>query len=215
MPTSGMGGAVTHNPSLFMPLWQGLVGKEITLLDIKTVLEGIENAYRQHDYRASAIMPPQDFAAGHVKIVIYEYYIKQLIIKGDTKRLRGRLDPFLDRITGMRPLRASQAYRYLLLAEDQAGISIYGEVIRIEDEPGAVRLELTITFNPGNLTLGLDDYGGKNVGPLQGRANAHVNDMFGLFESTDILVVTNPAAPDQFTFVNWAQLFPLGTTGLT
>ena len=30
-------GAVTLNPSLFMPLWQGLVGKEITLLDINTV----------------------------------------------------------------------------------------------------------------------------------------------------------------------------------
>jgi hemolysin activation/secretion protein len=208
-------GAVTLNPSLFIPLWQGLIGKEITLVDIKTVLEGIEDTYRQHDYRASAIVPPQDFATGRIKIAVYEYYIKELIIKGDTKRLRGRLDPFLDRITGMRPLRASQAYRHLLLAEDQAGVSIYGEVVRIEDEPGAIRLELTITFNPGNLTLGLDDYGGKNVGPLQARANAHVNDMFGLFESTDILAVTNPAAPDQYTFVNWAQLFPLGTTGFS
>ena len=112
-------------------------------------------------------------------------------------------------------MRASQVYRYLLLAEDQAGISIYGEVIRIEDEPGAIRIELTITFNPGNLTLGLDDYGGKDVGPLQAQANAHVNDMFGLFESTDILVVANPAAPDQLAFVNWSQLVPMGTTGFS
>ena len=88
-------GAVTLNASLFTPLWQGLIGKEITLLDIKTVLEGIENTYRRYDYRASAIVPPQDFATGHIKIVVYEYYIKELVIKGDTKRLRGRLDPFL------------------------------------------------------------------------------------------------------------------------
>jgi hemolysin activation/secretion protein len=208
-------GAQSLNPSLFTPLWQGLIGKEITLLDIKTVLDGIENTYRKNDYRASAIAPQQDFATGRIKIVIYEYYIKQLVIKGDSERLRGRLDPFFDRITEMRPLRASQVYRYLLLAEDQAGLSIYGEVIRIEDEPGAIRLELTITFNPGNLTLGLDDYGGKNVGPLQALANAHVNDMFGLFESTDFLVVANPAAPDQYAFVNWAQLVPMGMTGFS
>jgi hemolysin activation/secretion protein len=208
-------GATTLNTSLFTPLWQGLIGKEITLLDIKTVLEGIENTYRQHDYRASAIVPSQDFATGRVEIVVYEYYIKELIIKGDTKRLRGWLDPFFDRITQMRPMRVSQVYRYLLLAEDQAGISIYGEVTNIEDEPGAIRIELTITFKPGNLTLGLDDYGGKDVGPLQAQATAHVNDIFGLFESTDILVVTNPAAPDQLAFVNWAQLVPMGTTGFS
>ena len=37
-----------------------------------------------------------------------------------------------------------------------------------------------------------------------------VNDIFGKLESTDILVVTNPAVPDQLAFVNWAQLFPMG-----
>ena len=57
---------MTLNPSLFIPLWQGLIGKEITLVDIKTVLEGIEDTYRQHDYRASAIVPPQDFATGRI-----------------------------------------------------------------------------------------------------------------------------------------------------
>lgn len=87
-------GAHSLSPSLFIPLWQGLIGKEITLLDIKTVLEGIENTYRKNDYRASAIVPQQDFATGRIKIVIYEYYIKQLVIKGDTGRLRGRPRPF-------------------------------------------------------------------------------------------------------------------------
>ena len=160
-------------------------------------------------------MPRQDFATGRITVVVYEFYIKELLIKGDTKRLRGRLDPFFERITEMRPMRASLVYRYLLLAEDQAGISIYGEVVRIDNEPGAIRIELTITFKPGNLTLGLDNYGPKDAGPLQAQANVRVNDIFGLFESTDILVVTNPAAPDQLAFVNWAQLFPMGTTGFS
>ena len=208
-------GTITLKPSLFAHLWQGLIGKQVTLLEIKPILEGIEDIYRQNDYRAAAIVPQQNFDTGRIKIVVYEFYIKELLIKGDTKRLRGRLDPFIDRITAMRPMKASLVYRYLLLAEDQAGISIYGEVVRIDDEPGAIRIELTITFKPGNLTLGLDNYGPKDAGPLQAQANAHVNDLFGMFETTDLLVVTNPAAVNQLTFVNWSQQYPMGTTGFS
>lgn len=199
-------------PSTFTRLWAGMIGKEITLLDVKKVLEGIEETYKQNDYRAGAVVPPQDFATGHVKIVVYEYYIKELIIKGDTERLRGRLDPFFDRIIAMRPLRASVLYRNLLLAEDRSGLSMYGEFNRIEDEPGAIRMEITLTFKPGTFGVSLDNYLGRDIGPLQSQATVHLNDMFGLFESTDILVVANPAAPDQFAFVNLAQLFPLGAT---
>ncbi len=68
---------------------------------------------------------------------------------------------------------------------------------------------------PANLTLGLDNYGSEGCRTLQAQANARVNDIFGMFESTDILVVTNPAAPDQLAFVNWAQPFPIGTTGFS
>jgi hemolysin activation/secretion protein len=206
-------GTQSLSPSQLTPLWQALIGREITLLDIKKVVDAIEETYKKNDLRAGVVVPPQDFAAGHVRINVYEYYIKELIIKGNaTDRLRGRLDPFFDRITEMRPLRASQLYRNLLLAEDRAGLSMYGEFIRIEDEPGAIRMEITLTFKPGNLTLGLDNFGVKDIAPVQGQAAAHINDMFGLFEATDFLVVTNPAAPDQFAFVNWAQLVPLGAT---
>jgi hemolysin activation/secretion protein len=76
-------------------------------------------------------------------------------------------------------------------------------------------MEITLTFKPGSLTMGLDNYLGRDIGPLQSLVAAQLNDMFGLFETTDILVVANPAAPAQFTFVNWAQRFPLGATPFT
>jgi hemolysin activation/secretion protein len=210
-------GVMAFDPSVFTPLWQRLIDKEVSLIDIKGVLEGIQNTYRRNDFRATAIMPPQNFAGGHIKIVIYEYYIKDLVVKGNgVKRLGAKLDVVLDRIAKMRPIRVSQVNRYLLLIQDQAGVSVTGDAINnFNGEPGAVHVELTFTFNPGNLTLGTDNYGGQNIGPLQSSANAHVNDMFGLFESSDLLVVTNPAAPDQLAFVNWAQLVPLDTTGFS
>ena len=93
------------------------------------------------------------------------------------------------------------------------GTGRYGEFTRIEAAPGRhPHGDLALSFKPGNLTLGLDNFGVKDIAPVQGQATAHINDMFGLFEATDFLVVTNPAAPDQFAFVNWAQLVPLGAT---
>jgi hemolysin activation/secretion protein len=99
-------GATTLKPSLFVHLWQGLIRKQITLLEIKTVLEGIEKAYRQNDYRAAAIVPQQDFASGQINIVVREFHIKEPLIRGDTRRLRVRLTPFSDR-TAETPIWAS------------------------------------------------------------------------------------------------------------
>ena len=44
--------------AVFTPLWQNLIGQTISLIDIKEVLQGIENTYRRNDYRATAIVPP-------------------------------------------------------------------------------------------------------------------------------------------------------------
>jgi hemolysin activation/secretion protein len=208
-------GVVTLDPAIFTSVWQPLIGKEISLLDLKTVLDGIENVYARNDYQAKALAPAQDFASGRIKIVVYEIYIRDLIVKGDIARLRERLDPVLARITAMRPVRISETYRYLLLVEDLAGISIQADLTGIDDEPGAGRMELNITFKPGTLNIGLDNFGGKDVGPLQGSAASRLNDVFGLFESTDLLVVTNPVAPQELTFVSLAQNVPLGFTGFS
>jgi hemolysin activation/secretion protein len=208
-------GVVTLNPAIFTSVWQPLIGKEVSLLDLKAVLDGIEEVYRRNDYQAKALAPIQDFSSGRIKIVVYEIYIRDLVIKGDITRLRGRLDPFLARITAMRPVRISAMYRYLLLVEDLAGISINADFTGIDDEPGAGRMELTITFKPGTPNIGLDNYGGREVGPLQASASARVNDAFGFFESTDLLVVTNPVAPQELTFISLAQSVPLGFTGFS
>lgn len=208
-------GAVSLDPRLLAPAWQGLVGKQISLLDLRTALEAVENIYRRHDIAVVATAPPQDFTGGNVRIVVSEVYIKDLLVKGDLQRLRGRLDPLFARIAAMRPLRISETYRALLIAEDQAGVNIYGVYTKIEDEPGAARLELTISFNPGNLVLGLDNYGGRDVGPLQASARAHVNDVFGLFEATDIVAVANPANPARLALLGVSQSVPFGLSGLS
>ena len=59
---------VRLDPALFPPAWQGSIGKEISLYDLGTALETIEDIYRQHDYVVIAKVPPQDFASGRIRI---------------------------------------------------------------------------------------------------------------------------------------------------
>jgi len=204
---------VRLDPAIFAPAWRGLIGKEVSLREVGTVLESIEDIYRKQDYVVVAKVPPQDFASGRVRIVAYAVHVRELELKGDTDRLRGRLDPIFARIKAMRPMRLSAIYRQLLLAEDLLGGEINAEWFQIESEPGAARLELTIISRPGSLLLGLDNYGGRDIGPLQATARAQVNDVFGLFESTEIIVLANPANPARIAVLGFTQTVPLGTTG--
>ncbi len=135
--------------------------------------------------------------------------------KGDTGRLRGRLDPIFARLKAMRPLRQTAIYRQLLIAEDLVGGEITAEWFQIESEPGAARLEITIARKPGSLLLGLDNYGGRDIGPLQATVRAQVNDVFGLFESTEITILANPANPARIAVLGFTQTVPLGTTGFS
>jgi hemolysin activation/secretion protein len=203
------------DPAIFLPAWRGSIGKQISLYDIGTVLEAIEDIYRQHDYVVIAKVPPQDFASGRIRIVGYAVYVTDAEVKGDNGRLRRRLDPIFARIKAMRPLRQSAIYRQLLIAEDLVDGEITAEWFQIgESAPGAARLEITIAANPASMLLNLDNYGSQTTGPLQASARGYVHDVLGQFESTNVIALTNPANPARLVLLSFQQNLPLGTNGL-
>ena len=204
------------DPAIFAPAWQGLIGKEISLKEFTAVLDSIDDIYRQQDYVVVAKVPPQPIASGHIRIVAYEVYVTDVEVKGGTAGQRRRLYPVFARIKAMRPLRQTAIYRQLLIAEDLLGGELTADWFQIEGQAGgAARLEITIPASAAISSLGLDNYGSTNIGPLQASARAHVQDVFGLFESTDITTLTNPANPSQITMVGFSQTVPLGTDGLS
>ncbi len=209
-------GAVTLDPALFAPLYAPLVGRTVTLRELDAVLKGIEAIYRDHDYYARAFAPKQDLASGAVRIVVYESYIREVSIEGAVHPIRNleeRLRPYLDRMVEMRPVRISKLLRYALLMSDLAGLTIDAEFSQIPEEPGAGRLVLRIDFDPSTFRARLDNLASDDVGPLALAGTARFNNLFGMFESTDILVVTNPAAPEELVLGKLAQQFPLGPSG--
>ena len=197
------------------PLWANLVGSEVSLADLNRVLDEIGKVYLKADYFALALIPPQDFRSGRVKIVVYESYIREVVINGDIPNLERRLRPYIDRIVGMTPVRISRLERYLLLMADLAGITLDATISKIEDEPGAGRLVLDFHFDRKVIAGRLDNFGSDEVGPLEASVNARFNDVFGAFEGTNGLVVTNPLDPEELVFARLSQLYPLGPSGLS
>ena len=209
-------GAVTLDPALFAPLYASLVGRTVTLRELDGVLKGIEAIYRDHDYYARAFAPRQDLADGSVRIVVYESYIREVSIEGDVHNIRNleaRLRPYIDRMVEMRPVRISQLMRYALLMSDLGGLTIEAQFSQIPEEPGAGRLVLRIDFDPSSFSARLDNFASDDVGPLELAGQARFNNLFGLFETTELLVVTNPAAPEQLVLGRFAQTIPLGPSG--
>ncbi|MCB1500712.1 MAG: ShlB/FhaC/HecB family hemolysin secretion/activation protein [Bauldia sp.] len=209
-------GAVTLDPALLAPLYAGMIGREITALDLKGVLDGIERIYREHDYYALALAPPQALSSGAVRIIVYESYIRDVVIEADlagVRNLEARLQPYIDRIVAMRPVRISRLARYALLMTDLAGVTINAELSRIPEEPGAGLLVLKIDFDPSSARLRLDNFASPDIGPLELAGNVRFNNAFGFFEWTDGLAVTNPAAPEELVFARLAQHVPLGPSG--
>lgn len=140
-------GAETLSPALLAPLWSGLLGRTITLADLRPVLEGIEEIYRKNDYYALGLVPPQDLRDGRIRIIVYESYIRDLVIESTVPNLKARVQPYLDRIVAMRPVRISRLERYLLLMADLGGMTLDAKISKIVEEPGAGLLVLKFTFN--------------------------------------------------------------------
>ena len=151
-----------------------------------------------------------------IRIIVYEFYIRDVVIEGDiegVRNLRERLQPYIDKMVAMRPVRVSKLIRYALLMTDLAGLTINAEFSKILDDPGAGLLVLTIDFTPRTLRARLDNFASKDIGPLELAGNARFNNAFGFFEWTDGLAVTNPEAPEELVVAKLSQYVPLGPGG--
>ena len=73
----------------FIPLYQNLLGTEISLADAYRVAAAVSAQYRNDGYILSrAIVPPQRIRDGIVRLQVIEGFVYQVIIEGDSYRER-------------------------------------------------------------------------------------------------------------------------------
>lgn len=208
-------GAVTVPPESLARLWQGRIGQEVSLADLYRLADAVDAAYLAAGYFSNTVVPVQDFASGRVHLQVYEGYVQRVELTSDVPDIEDRLAPYIDRILAMRPIRVAEAERILLLMSDIGGLDVTGTFVRPDEPTGGGLLQLEISQNRTSGMIGLDNFGSESVGPLELSAAVTLNDLFGLFETTNLVAVTVPDNPDEMAMVQLSQDYPIGINGLS
>jgi hemolysin activation/secretion protein len=102
----------------------GYVGREISGEQIFELARELTALYRSRGYLLSqVIVPPQSLAERRLTLRVVEGYIAEVHVEGDP-RLAPVLGALGDKIKASRPLHAADLERYLLIANDLAGMQL-------------------------------------------------------------------------------------------
>jgi len=158
---------------------QRYVGREVTGANVFAMAHQLTAYYRAEGYILSqVIVPPQSFSDGRLTLRALEGYIADVRVEGDP-RLAAQLADLGERIKASRPLRGNVLERYLLLANDLAGMQLRS-VLSPSQTVGAADLTLIASVRRVEGFASLDNYGSKYLGPAQLSVGVAGNHLIGV-----------------------------------
>lgn len=207
-------GATVFPPSDFEPLYQPLLGKDVTLAQIFELRDAITGKYRKAGFVLSqAIIPPQKIASGVVHIRVIEGYIDHVEFQGDARDHRGLIQEMAAKIAEARPLKVGALERYVLLVSDLPGVAVRTVIKPSERTPGAATLVFILDHQTVSGYAQIDNHGSRAIGPEEGQIGVNLNSLFGLDEQTSLLLATT-AQPKQLQYGQLTSTWILNPEGL-
>lgn len=197
------------------PLWADRIDTEISVAEIYRIANQISATYRDAGYIITrAIVPAQRIGDdGAVRIQVVEGFISTISVEGLPEGNSGRIEKMLGHIRGERPLNVKTLERYLLLANDLAGVELESVLRPAADEIGAAELAVAVSRDMADGYLSYDNRGSKLLGPGQFELGGFLNsplELDGIFGGR--LVVASPISELMYGEVTYGQ--PIGSDGL-
>jgi hemolysin activation/secretion protein len=208
-------GAVTLSPDRLRPLYQALIGKDVSLSDILDVANAIETMYRQDGYLlVRAFVPPQRVANGIFTINVVEGFIANVLVQGGAEKTRERIRTFLQPALDSKPLRLETIEQALLLANDLPGVTAGGLLRPSSDTPGASDLVVTVIPVPFTGGIAIDNRGSDFSGIWSVTGDLAVSSLFDDDDQLDGSVTTSSkAAPFRRVAGQLRYRLPVGGQG--
>ena len=173
-------GAKTLPASQFRPLYQAMIGKEISLANIFDVADGIEKEYRDAGYvLIRAYVPPQHVSDGIFTIHVVEGYVESTAVEGASPVTQRIVKSYLTPVLNERPLHLTTIERALLMANDVPGVTATGVLRPAANVPGASDLVVTVTQPQITGSLSANNRGSHFSGIWTVTGAAQYNDIFG------------------------------------
>lgn len=208
-------GAQTLPAEEFRPLYQNLVGQEVTVSNILNVADAIEDVYRRAGYVLThAFVPPQRVRNGVFTINVVEGYVASVTVEGGDPATQALVRSYVEPVVNVRPLSLAAMERALLLANDLPGITASGVLRPAPSVPGASELVVSIAEQKTSGGLAVNNRGSRfqDVWTLGG--NVAVNGLVGVGDQLAASYSTSPNALEK-TSGQVRYRRPVGTDGMT
>lgn len=206
-------GSTVYAETDFISIYEPMLGEEVSLGDIYRLAGRISAKYRGDGYILSrAIVPAQRIRDGLVRIQAIEGFINEVIIEGDVSERESLLEAYAAKIAAERPLSARTLERYLLLADDLAGLTAKAVLTPSIDLPGASDLVLFVDQKSVEGSVAIDNRGTRFVGPLEASFTVKLNSVLGLHESTTFRSIL-ASQTEELRFFQMSHTEVLGSEG--
>jgi hemolysin activation/secretion protein len=205
-------GATVYRPEQLQPLYQPLLGRDISLAEVFKLAETITLRYRRDGYILSqALVPAQQIRDGRVRIRAVEGLIGRYAYAADPPISAKPIGRYAERILAERPLTAATLERYLLLMNDLPGVNAR-VTLAPSDIAGASDMVIEVKEKKVDAYLTVDNRGTRFLGPTEGQAGTRLNALFGQGAALGLRgLVTAPA--HELRLGELAGELPIGSDG--
>lgn len=206
-------GSTALGPADLVAETAGLVGREVTLRELRAAAATIEARYAAAGYfGTTAFVPPQVVNDGVVTIEVAELTIARVgvLMNGQPLPPDNMLSRIANVVTTDQPATATTVQRQLYILNNIPGVRVESVIPPVLDDPEA---SIYLRRQPVVFTTALDNRGTSVAGPLQWGAMITTNDLLGLNEQIQLQGLTSIPF-GQVRFVGGLLILPLTPSGL-
>lgn len=210
-------GLARYSPEEAQAFFKSLMGKEVTIEDFILATKQLIRKYWNDGYvLAEAEVKFKEFESGKrdATIHIHEGEIKKIVVKGDgDEGVQELLQNYGGFISAVKPFNIQAFESYNSLTTYLPGLSIWGDIKPIADEPGTGDLELITKQQKITPYFVVDNRGSKFVGPYRGMIGAYAMSVLKKADLVNMSFVTTPSK--ELSYGRLSYLFPLNYSGDT
>lgn len=225
-------GVSVYSEAELRPYYSDYVGRRIGIGDLDTITQAIQARYRNDGYIITRVVVAAQTRALDVEnavitVRVVEAYVDKVVYGLDIEELGagGRVKRILDKIARSCrpgdtppagrpcPLHQQVLERYLLLANDLAGVTISAVLTRAEVS-GAANLAVSVLKDRGEAFVALDNRGNRFIGSLLAESEITGNNLLGV---NDRLRLTGNVSLnfDELKAFSVSEQVPIGSEGTT
>jgi len=176
-------GNTVYTEADLAPIYNGLIGDEISLAEVYRIANQITLKYRNNGYiLTQTVVPPQTIDNGIVNLRVVEGYIDNIVIEAPEDETPFALQTIQDYAGGIStggPVNVAALERELLLINDLPGVNARSIISPSPNQAGAADLLIIIERDPYDALVSIDNYGSRYLGPVQLTAAGTLNSWMG------------------------------------